>query len=70
MDLMTKQELARTLRVTTRTIEAWVASGLLARPLYIGRRALWPREAIVQLVELRFRTAQTQAADEKSAART
>jgi len=55
---MTKAELARTLRVTTRTVEAWVEKGTLAKPLYVGRRALWPKEAIVALLETKFRNAQ------------
>lgn len=58
MELMTKAELARTLRVTTRTIESWVENGTLAKPLHIGRRALWPKEAIVALLNQRFRSAQ------------
>jgi len=60
---MTKAELARTLRVTTRTVEAWVESGTLAKPLHIGRRALWPKEAIVALLEEKFRKAQSSRAD-------
>ena len=46
LELMHKEDMAAELRVSTRTIEAWVAIGRLPRPVHIGRRCVWARPTI------------------------
>jgi excisionase family DNA binding protein len=46
MNLLTKQETATKLKASKRTVEHWVAQGLMPQPMYIGRRALWIEETI------------------------
>ncbi|MHB0992605.1 MAG: helix-turn-helix transcriptional regulator [Burkholderiales bacterium] len=46
MNLLTKQEIATKLKASRRTIEYWVALGIIPQPIYIQRRALWVEESI------------------------
>jgi predicted DNA-binding transcriptional regulator AlpA len=48
--LLTKAELAALLRVTMRTIDNYVKSKAIPKPVRVGRRALWHRQAIVSLL--------------------
>jgi|GEM_PF-6375187 len=46
MKLCTKDEVAHQLKSSKRTIDNWVASGAMPKPIHIGRRALWAQEII------------------------
>lgn len=45
-----KVEIAKMLRVTTRTIENYVNKGLLPAPVRIGGRPLWPEDIVLKLL--------------------
>ena len=44
--LMTKEEVARYLRIAVRTLDYWVETGNFPRPLKLGRRCLWPEKEV------------------------
>lgn len=44
---LTKSELAALLRVTTRTINNYIATGKVPPPFKTGRKALWDRERLL-----------------------
>jgi predicted DNA-binding transcriptional regulator AlpA len=46
MNLLTKKETAAKLKASTRSVENWVAQGIIPAPIYISRRALWIEESI------------------------
>lgn len=48
--LLTKAELATLLRVSLRTIDNYVRQATLPAPIHIGRRALWHRAHISELL--------------------
>ena len=48
---LTKSELAALLRVTTRTVENYVRTGTLPKPLHVGRKSLWPRVRTLAHIE-------------------
>ena len=44
---LTKSELAALLRVTTRTINNYIATGKVPPPVNTGRKALWDRQGLL-----------------------
>ena len=47
-DYLTRDELAKLLRVTTRTIFNYEESGAVPAPVKVGRKHLWSRSALVE----------------------
>lgn len=47
---LTRAELARELRTTTKTVDRWTQAGKLPAPAKIGRRVLYQRDEIVRWV--------------------
>lgn len=43
-------EVAQILRQSKRTIRRWASTGVLPRPIRLGRRLVWRREVIEQLL--------------------
>lgn len=52
LQLMTMAEVAEYLRVTDRTVRTYVANKTLPAPSRLGRRLLWKRADIDQVLEL------------------
>lgn len=50
IDLMKKSEVAKALRVTTRTVENYRKNGRLPSPVVISNRPMWPAAAIHAMV--------------------
>ncbi|WP_206731702.1 helix-turn-helix transcriptional regulator [Burkholderia pseudomallei] len=50
MEIISKKELAKLLRISPRTVDYWVSIGKLPRPGYLGRRAFWKRDEITQII--------------------
>lgn len=48
MRYLTKDEVAGLLRVSVRTITTYMSQGLLPQPLQLGRKLLWPEDAVIQ----------------------
>lgn len=48
---MTRDEVAQKLRVSVRTVSAYVAAGILSKPARLGRKPLWAEEVIARDVE-------------------
>lgn len=46
MNLCTKDEVAHQLKCSKRTIDNWVASGILPKSIPLGRRSLWAQDVI------------------------
>src|SRR5690606_13207411 len=53
-DLMTKAEVASLLRVSPRTVQNYLSSGILPPPAKLGRRLLWRRADIEFVVSSTF----------------
>lgn len=51
MKYLTKDELAAMLRVSVRTVTAYMSKGLLPQPLQLGRKLLWNEEAVIQFIQ-------------------
>lgn len=51
---LTKEEVARILSVSKRTIENWIADGSLIAPTTIGRRVYWHPTAFYEWLNQRF----------------
>ena len=46
-DYVTKAQLASMLHVTGRTVNNYMKSGILPKPIHVGRRALWSRGVLL-----------------------
>jgi predicted DNA-binding transcriptional regulator AlpA len=51
MKYITKDEVAGLLRVSVRTISAYMSQGLLPQPLQLGRRLLWDESALTEFIQ-------------------
>ncbi len=53
MQLLSKQDIADSRRVTTRTVDSWVARGLLDKPMKLGKhqasRVRWTADQVAAL---------------------
>lgn len=54
MEIISKAELAELLRISPRTVDYWVSIGKLPRPGYLGRRAFWKRDEIIEIIAAAF----------------
>jgi len=52
--VVTKEEVAKLMQVSTRTIENWFASGVMPKPVHIGRRCYWHKNHFEAWVNTRF----------------
>jgi len=48
---MTKSELADMLRVSVRTITAYMGKGLLPQPVQLGRKLLWDEAVVHKFIQ-------------------
>lgn len=48
-EFLSKRDMARSLRVTVRTIENWTYRGVLPKPLRIGHVVRWPQSVLQKL---------------------
>ena len=51
MNYLTRDEVAQKLRVSVRTVSTYVATGVLSPPARLGRKPLWPEDAIARDIE-------------------
>jgi hypothetical protein len=47
---LTKLQIAELLHVTPRTVNNYVATGVLPAPIHVGRLALWSKSALAQFL--------------------
>lgn len=52
MQLYTREQLAKALDVTTRTIDRWARSHILPAPIRLGHRLYWTAENLAQYIAL------------------
>lgn len=60
-DYLTREELAKLLRVTTRTVHNYIKAGSVPAPVRVGRRYLWSRTGLVAFIQQQKAAAHTQA---------
>lgn len=54
MQILTKQEVVAQLHISERTLETWVRDGKFPKPLRVGKRVLWTKEAVERWKKLSF----------------
>ncbi len=66
-DYLTREELAKLLRVTTRTVHNYIKSGAVPAPVRVGRRYLWSRTGLVSFIQQQKAAAQAEVGQEAHA---
>jgi excisionase family DNA binding protein len=50
LETITRQELAKILKVTTRMISSWLKAGKLPQPVRVGQHPRWNRQQVERLL--------------------